>query len=98
MAEDWIRDYYGFGDIWSHFLNSSITPPHVVKTKTMGATLRQLIEQLEAMATDIEEKEDDFEADITLRYNGNIYDIQIKKVVSEENTTEITDEDSSNGA
>jgi hypothetical protein len=100
MAEDWIRDYYGYSNFWNSIFNGA-TPRTQVKTPTMGATLRQLIEQLESMAQEIEKK-DDFEADITLRFNDKIYSIEIKQVAEleadSENNSNISDEDSSNGS
>jgi len=100
MPEDWMRDYYGYSRIWNSLLNGTI-PQHQVKNPDMGATLRLLIEQLEQMAEEIEKKED-FEADITLRFNDKIYSIEIKQVAGlepdEDNTSDISDEDSSNGA
>ncbi|MGI9556189.1 MAG: hypothetical protein ACR2M9_04935 [Cyanophyceae cyanobacterium] len=100
MTEDWIRDYYGYNRLWNSIFNGAI-PQHQVKNNDMGATLRHLIEQLEQMAEEIEKKED-FEADITLRFNDKIYTIEIKQVASleddSENDTDITDDNSSNGA
>ena len=63
MSDEWIRDYYGYGRLWDSIFNGT-TPRTQVKAPTMGATLRQLIEQLESMAQEMEKK-DDFEADIT---------------------------------
>jgi len=95
MPEDWMRDYYGYSRIWNSLLNGAI-PQHQVKNPDMGATLRQLIEHLESMAQEIEKK-DDFEADITLRFNDKIYSIEIKQVAGlepdNENSSNISDDD-----
>ena len=100
MSDDWIRDYYGYSNIWNSLFNGNL-PRHRIQKSNMGATLRHLIEQLEQMAEEIEKKED-FEADITLRFNDKIYTIEIKQVASleddSENDTDITDDNSSNGA
>jgi len=99
MSDDWIRDYYGYSRIWDSIFNEHF--PHRVKQPDIGATLRHLIEQLKAMANEIDKK-DDFEADITLRFNDKIYTVEIKQVASleedSENDTDIGDENSSNGA
>jgi len=99
MSDDWIRDYYGYSRIWDSIFNEHF--PHRVKQPDMGATLRHLIKQLEEMANEIDKKED-FEADITLRFNDKIYTVEIKQVAkadsNSENNTNISDDDTSNGA
>jgi hypothetical protein len=68
----------------------------------MGTILRNLIEELEAVAQDLEKK-DDIEADITLRFNGKVYSIEIRSVASaeippeESNTTDLPNDDDSTG-
>jgi|TARA_R110000824_G_scaffold8760_2_gene39853 hypothetical protein len=100
MSDEWIRDYYGYGRLWDSIFNGT-TPRTQVKAPTMGATLRQLIEQLESMAQEMEKK-DDFEADITLRFNGKIYSIEIKQIAElepdSENNSNLPDDDSNNSA
>ncbi len=94
---------YWFGNIWRNLYDEHFIPQNrITPQKNMGAILRNLIEELEAVAQDLEKKED-IEADITLRFNGKVYSIEIRSVAAaeipaeEQNTTDLPNDDDSTG-
>jgi len=94
---------YWFGNLWRNLYDEHFIPQNrITQNRDMGNILRNLIQELESVAKDLE-KQDDIEADITLRFNGKVYSIEIRSVASaenppdEDNTTDVSNENDSTG-
>ena len=102
MSEDDSFPGWYYSSLWDQMFRgnfANFTPTaHIHQKNDMGTILRNLIKELEAAAKELDQKEQEFEADITMRINGKIYSIEIKSVAStEENNSDVSEEDSSMG-
>ena len=100
MSEDDFLPEWYYGSLWDQLFRGNLTPTtRIHRKQDMGTILRNLIKELEAAAQDLDRKEETFEADITMRINGKIYSIEIKSVAAtQENNSDVSEEDSSMGA
>ena len=102
MSEDDSFPGWYYGSLWDQLFRGNFTnftpTTYIHKEADIGTILRNLIKELEAAAKELDQKEQEFEADITMRINGKIYSIEIKSVASaEENNSDVSEEDSSMG-